>query len=185
MRYSGHSTLRSKFSKLFLQGARMFELFIEWAWARHHNILSWYVRPLFILPYCYFAYKRKPGWLMLTLLLFPTSLFWFPAPDVVSETVLQYMNWERDFMLHGSLLQRGVLLFLVIAFLWLLALAFWKRNVYFGLLVLNAGTAMKVVWSIFFGGAVGYASILPSVITLAICNAVVYLIWRRGRASVN
>ena len=32
--------------------------FVAWAWARHHNILSWYVRPLFILPFCFFAYMR-------------------------------------------------------------------------------------------------------------------------------
>ena len=23
-----------------------------------HNVLSWYIRPLFLLPFCYFAYKR-------------------------------------------------------------------------------------------------------------------------------
>jgi hypothetical protein len=31
-----------------------------WAWARHHNILSWYIRPLFLLPFCLFAYRRGP-----------------------------------------------------------------------------------------------------------------------------
>ena len=33
--------------------------FVAWAWARHHNVLSWYVRPLFLLPFCYFAYRRS------------------------------------------------------------------------------------------------------------------------------
>ena len=33
--------------------------FLNWAWARHHNPLSWYIRPLFVLPFCYFAYKRS------------------------------------------------------------------------------------------------------------------------------
>ena len=33
--------------------------FLNWAWARHHNPLSWYIRPLFILPFCYFAYRKS------------------------------------------------------------------------------------------------------------------------------
>ena len=30
--------------------------FVAWAWGRHHNVLSWYIRPLFFLPFCFFAY---------------------------------------------------------------------------------------------------------------------------------
>lgn len=33
--------------------------FLNWAWARHHNPLSWYIRPLFVLPFCYFAYAVR------------------------------------------------------------------------------------------------------------------------------
>ena len=55
--------------------------FLSWVWARHHNELSWYVRPLFLLPFCFFAYKRSLWGIVVTLLVFPTSLFWFPAPD--------------------------------------------------------------------------------------------------------
>ena len=33
--------------------------FLTWAWARHHNPLSWYIQPLFIAPFCYFAYERS------------------------------------------------------------------------------------------------------------------------------
>ena len=34
---------------------------VEWAWDRHHNVLSWYIRPLFLLPFAWFAYRRSPG----------------------------------------------------------------------------------------------------------------------------
>ena len=30
--------------------------FLNWAWARHHNPISWYIRPLFVLPFCDFSY---------------------------------------------------------------------------------------------------------------------------------
>lgn len=159
------------------------ELFLEWAWARHHSLLSWYIRPLFVLPYCYFAYKRKLWLILLTLAIFPTTIFWFPAPETVSDNVLQYMNFEREFLLHASVLHRVSLLLLVIVFLWVLALAFWKRSWLAGVLVLNIGTMMKVVWSIFFGGEIGYASIVPSVVTLIVCNTVLYFIWRRVSAE--
>ena len=156
------------------------EVFLEWVWERHHNILSWYVRPIFVIPYCYFAYKRNLKLLILTLVLFPTTLFWFPAPETVSQNVLQYLEWERDFMLHGSVAQKLLLLFLVIGFLWILALAFWRRSWLFGVAILNAGTGLKIVWSIFFGGTVGYAAILPSIVTLIVCNTALYLIWRKA-----
>lgn len=162
----------------------LLEVFLDWVWARHHNVLSWYIRPFFVLPYCYFAYKRKLGLLVLTLLLFPTTLFWFPAPDVASEKVLQYLNWEREFLVNGNSLMQTLLILLVIGFLWLLAMAFWKKSILLGVIVLNAGTALKIIWSIFFGGAVGYAAILPSIVTMIICNIAVYAYWR-WRVNTN
>lgn len=49
--------------------------FLAWAWARHHNVLSWYIRPLFILPYIYFAYKRSWKGLAVTVIALATSMF--------------------------------------------------------------------------------------------------------------
>ena len=157
----------------------MFEEFISWVWGRHHNILSWYVRPLFILPYCYFAYQRKLSYVVLTLLLLPTTLFWFPAPEVPSEKVIQYLAWEREFLLNAPLVQKMVLVILVVLFLWFLARAFWKRSMIYGLIVLNVGTGLKVLWSIFFAGETGMASLLPSVVTLLVCNAVFLFFWKQ------
>lgn len=33
--------------------------FFEWSFDRHHNILSWYIHPLFILPIFLSAYKKS------------------------------------------------------------------------------------------------------------------------------
>ena len=54
--------------------------FLSWVWARHHNELSWYVRPLFLLPFCFFAYRRSlPGILVnpLALIWADRSVVWF------------------------------------------------------------------------------------------------------------
>ena len=49
--------------------------FHSWARTRHHNPLSWYIRPLFLLPFCCFAYKRSMWGIALTLLALSTSMF--------------------------------------------------------------------------------------------------------------
>jgi hypothetical protein len=59
----------------------LLDAFLSWAWARHHNVLSWYVRPLFLLPFCYFAYRRSVKGIALTLLALATSMFWSPSQN--------------------------------------------------------------------------------------------------------
>jgi hypothetical protein len=166
-------------------GMEWFIEFIEWVWARHHNLASWYVRPLFLLPYCYFAYKRNMWGIAATLLVLPTSLFWFPAPDPPSETARRYLAWEREFVTEGSWTTKVILIVLVLIVLTGLAAAFWRRSVLFGLLILNAGTAAKVVWSVGFAGDTGWASLLPSVMSLVVVNTVVLLVMRWWRARRN
>jgi len=159
--------------------------FLSWVWARHHNELSWYVRPLFLLPFCYFAYRRSLPGIVVTLLVFPTSLFWFPAPENPSPRVEGYLAWERHFLTEGSFVARVVLLALVVAFFVALATAFWRRSWLWGLGVINAGTLLKVVWSVAFGGATGWASLAPSLFTLAVTDAAVLLAvgWSQRRRA--
>jgi len=111
--------------------------FLSWVWARHHNELSWYVRPLFLLPFCYFAYRRSVWGIVMTLLVFLTSLFWFPAPENPSPRVQGYLAWERQFLTEGSVAARVALALLVVGFFAALAAAFWKRSWPWGLAVIN------------------------------------------------
>jgi hypothetical protein len=148
---------------------------LSWVWARHHNELSWYVRPLFILPFCWFAYRRSLLGLAVTLLVFPTSLFWFPAPENPSARVEGYLAWERQFLTEGNGAVRVALVLLVVTFFVALGAAFWRRSWLWGLAVLNVGTLLKVIWSVAFGGEAGWASLSPSIVTLAIVNTVILL----------
>jgi hypothetical protein len=152
--------------------------FISWVWARHHNELSWYVRPLFLLPFCFFAYRRSLLGIPFTLLVFPTSLFWFPAPENPSSRVEDYLAWERTFLTEGSIAARVALALLVVGFFVALAAAFWMRSWLWGLAVLNAGTLLIVIWSVAFGGAAGWASLAPSIFTLIVTDAVILLAMR-------
>ena len=47
-----------------------------------------------------------------------------------------------------------------------------------GLAVINAGTLLKVIWSVAFGGAAGWASLAPSIFTLAVTDAALLLAMR-------
>ena len=73
--------------------------FFSWAWERHHNILSWNIRPLFLVPFCYFAYKRSIWGIVLTLIALATSMFWFPRPESVSPQVKEFLEAEIEWIL--------------------------------------------------------------------------------------
>ena len=72
--------------------------FAAWAWARHHNVLSWYIRVLFLLPFCYFAYKRSLFGMTLTLVALATSMFWFPAPERPDPRAFEFLAMEREYL---------------------------------------------------------------------------------------
>lgn len=156
----------------------------EWIWDRHQNQFSWYSRPLFLVPACYYAYRQKIWHVVGFMLLLATSLFWFEAPEHVSENVRGYLEWENElFFVNPS---RGPLLLLavtVVFFLFGLFQAFWNRNAWYGLLLINAGTVVKVIVSIWFGEAAGRAAIIPSLSSLAVINFIAFLVWRKFRAN--
>lgn len=74
------------------------ESFFNWAYERHQNQLSWYIRPLFLIPFCYFAYKRRWAGIVGTVFFLLTSMFWFPKPDLVSEQVKQFLEMEKEWL---------------------------------------------------------------------------------------
>ncbi|MBV9454988.1 MAG: hypothetical protein JOZ19_12865 [Rubrobacter sp.] len=82
---------------------------------------------MFILPLCWFAYKRSLLGVVIILLLFPTSLFWFSEPENPSPRVEGYLAWELQFLTDDSAAVRFVLVVLVIGFFVALA-AFCRRN---------------------------------------------------------
>jgi hypothetical protein len=158
------------------------EEFAAWVWARHHNELSWYIRPLFLLPFCYFAYKRSLWGITLTVVALATSMFWFPAPERADAGAAAFLAVEREYLTSDWSLWKVLLALVVPASFAALAVAFWKRSLIWGLAVINAMVFVKVVWSFYFGEASGGLTLLPSaVVGLAICDAVIVYVVRRMR----
>ena len=149
--------------------------FLAWAWARHHNILSWYIRPMFILPFIYFAYQRSWKGLIVTVIALFTSMFWFPAPAVADPAVEQFLQAEKDYILGGWDLSKVLWTMTVPAFFLFLGLAFWKRSWWWGVAVINIAALGKITWSILSAGEAGRATVGPAIIGMLVCNAAVYL----------
>lgn len=155
--------------------------FLSWAWERHHNVLSWYIRPLFLLLFCYFAYKRSIAGLLLTLVALATSMFWFPAPERVDPRVEEFLAFEREWLTGDWTLAKVLTSALVPVSLGALALAFWRRSLRWGLAIVNAMAAGKVFWSVVSGDGTGWVVALPALMGLVVCNAAILYAARRMR----
>ena len=163
----------------------LLEEFLSWAWARHHNALSWYIRPLFLLPFCYFAYRRSIKGIVLTLLALATSMFWFPEPEHPDPKVLEFLAAEKEYLTGDWTLANALMSLLVPASLAVLALAFWKRSLFYGLAVINAMMLTKVAWSFYYGGDSGWALLPPALVGVVICSAVILYVAHRMRGKAG
>ena len=158
--------------------------FWAWAWARHQNPLSWYVRPLFVLPLCYFAYKKSVTGVVVTVIGVLTSMFWFPAPSDADPRAAEFLAMEQRYVTGGWTWAKTAMTVLVPVWFILLGRAFWRRSWITGIMVINVGVALKVIWSFYFGGAAAWSIVPPVAIGAVISNGVlVYVLLRRRKAS--
>ena len=159
--------------------------FLLWTWERHHNVLSWYIRPLFLLPLAYFSYRRSLSGIVLTLVALATSMFWFPAPERVDPRVEEFLAFEREWLTGEWTTKKIVSALSVPLILGVLCLAFWKRSLLWGLVLINAIALTKILWGVIDGEGSGWVMLGPALAGLVICDAVVlYAISRlRDRSS--
>jgi hypothetical protein len=173
------------FAGAVLSASGTLDRFLSWAWERHHNVLSWYIRPLFLLPLAYFSYRRSLSGIALTLVALATSMFWFPAPERVDPRVKEFLAFEREWLNGEGTTEKIVSALAVPLIVGMLCLAFWKRSFTWGLIIINAIAVTKMVWGVIDGAGSGWVMLGPALAGLLICNAVVlYAISRlRARSS--
>jgi hypothetical protein len=114
-----------------------------------------------------------------TLVAVASSMFWFPAPATPDARAIQFLEVEKQWIL-GPLTPAQLVLTLLIP-VWFIALATALRRRLWAAAatVIVAGTALKVVWSFYVGGASAWIIVPP----VALGNAVVagvllYAYWR-------
>ena len=158
--------------------------FAGWAWARHHDVSSWYVRPLFLLPLAWSAHRRSPAGIAVTLVALATSTFWFPAPARVDPRVAEFLRFEQEWLCGDWSGRKVLLTSLVPLSLTGFCLAFWRRSPGWGLVLLNAMAAGKVLWGVVSGRGTGWAMLAPAGAGLAVGDVVLVVAvrsLRRGR----
>ncbi len=164
---------------LFLAAEVFYPGFFDWTFDRHQNLLSWYIRPLFIIPFCFFAYKRSWAGITGTIFLLLTSMFWFPKPEVAGEQVISFLKMEKDWLFGDWTFIKVLMTLMVPITLTALGMALWKRNLWFGLSVIVFIAVAKTAWSVVFGGESGKTVIIPAITGLLLCVVLIFIGFRK------
>jgi hypothetical protein len=160
-----------------------FQAILDWAFARHLNPLSWYIRPIFLIIICYFAYKRSWKGLVITFLLMSSSMVWFPAPETIDPKMQVVLEYEK--MLLSNPLSAVITLFIGVIFVVLACLAFWKHSLKMGLVVLNSMMVGKIIFGLIFTGENGWAPIGTTIFGIIIVNGIGFYLLHRMRKNKN
>lgn len=159
------------------------ELIADWAWARHHNEWSWYIRPLIIIGFCMAAWFRKPVIIFMLAIFFPISAVIFPAPQNPKSYVVEFLQAERNMLEALSPLEMVGFGVLVVVFLFLLATALWQRSFWLGVLIANLGGAIKLIFGYFVWGEVGAIALWPTIVTAIVFNLAMFVFWHSTRTK--
>lgn len=155
------------------------EMFFNWAFERHHNVLSWYIRPLFIIPMVIFAYKKSLTGIFASIFALFTSMFWFPVPETSSPQVLEFLSFEMDYLKGTWTAPKLIMSLSVPIFFIMLILSAWKRNWKWLLGVIVGAAVLKFLWSISFSGEAGMSILKPALIGLLLCIGVLFYYFKK------
>ena len=155
------------------------DAFFNWAFERHHNILSWYIRPLFIIPMVFFAFKKSYTGIFASIFALFTSMFWFPAPTNTNPKVIEFLAFEMEY-LKGTWTAPKILMSLAVPLFFIMLLtAAWKRNWKWLLGVIIGAAVLKSIWSVAFSGEAGMSVLKPAILGLIICIGGVAYFFRK------
>ncbi|WP_205123385.1 hypothetical protein [Maribacter aurantiacus] len=117
--------------------------------------------------------------MMISIFALFTSMFWFPKPEIVSEDVIAFLEFEKEYLYSDWSVSKQLLALTIPISLIALGMAFWKRSVVMGIGVVVLMATGKMVWSIQNAGESGKSIIIPAILGLLICCGLIYYGFRR------
>ena len=148
-------------------------------WQRHTNELSWYIRPLFLVPLAWAAWRRSAAGIALTLVGLVTSMAWFPAPAVPDPQVLAFVEFEQAWLAGDWTWQKIATAALAPLSIGAFCAALWRRSLGWGL-VLTAMAFGKIGWAVLNEDG-GVAVVAPALVGVALGDAALLLAAARLR----
>jgi hypothetical protein len=144
--------------------------FANWYFSRHANVLSWAIRPLFMVGFCYFALKRNATLAAAMIFLTLLSSVFFPAPEAANPMVEQFLAKEKEWILGPLSVMKITEFGALVGGIFLLGYAFWKRSLKWGITLLLLVVFLKILWGVIYGGESGitivYAALFTGVVTM-------------------
>jgi len=144
--------------------------FANWYFSRHANVLSWAIRPLFMIGFCYFALKRNATLAVSMIFLTLLSSVFFPAPEVANPMIEEFLAKEKEWILGPLSVMKVTEFGALIVGIFLLGYAFWKRSLKWGVSLLLLIIFLKMLWGVIYGGESGitvvYAALFTGIVTL-------------------
>lgn len=159
------------------------DIFFSWAFERHHNVLSWYIRPLFIIPIVIFALRKSLTGIFASIFALFSSMFWFPVPAKSSPEVLSFLAYEMEYLKGAWTTPKILMSLLVPIFFVMLIIAAWKRSWKWLLGIITGAAVLKVLWGIIFSGDAGRSILKPAIIGLIICIGIICFYIKKHRAK--
>jgi hypothetical protein len=96
--------------------------------------------------------------------------------------VKEMLGAERRYLTANWTLWKVLMALVVPASFVALGLAFWRRSLVYGLVVINAAILIKIGWTFVFGTEAGAMSHLPAALLgLAVCDTLILYIRHRMR----
>ncbi|WP_026584701.1 hypothetical protein [Bacillus sp. J33] len=157
-----------------------FQEILNWAFQRHLNPLSWYIRPVFLIVLAFFAYKRSWTGVIITFFLMMSSMVWFPAPEKINPQMQAVLEYEKTLL--SNPVSAILTIALMMVFVVLILMAFWKHSLKFGLIILNAALIGKVILSLLFTGENGWAPLGNTLFGLILVNGIgAFILYRKQK----